>query len=128
MIKVIVWTSRDKIVGEAESANYISDCITQNKFMVLNNVRVLVEVLSPVRDRTTGEVQGMNRSMTLLPLDINDGPVDNICVLPMLVVIPKEKNLERLEALIKQAENNETASRALESGIHLAKTVPSRFQ
>jgi len=113
--------SGDKYLGYTEEKE-----IEAGGILFLNQVRYMNELRQPALslDENTRErkVVGFQTLMTLMPIDCFEGAVDNFGVIVASWYYPGDHGdrvMSKFKNLIKNAELNETATRADEAGIQL---------
>jgi hypothetical protein len=122
---VVCYLGIQKVVGQFYgNANELVEQF-ENSSIILHGVRALIEITQPIIDRVTGEPTSMQRAVNLLPLDFHSGPVNSMTVKPVGVVVPIDQDLKRLEDMVKGAEANEMATRAMASGLVMAGGIPA---
>lgn len=111
---VVTTACGEKLIGELET---LAD-LSHTKLM-LKKVRRLAMVSSTKTKGMNGPIVSLEMTALILPVDINDGPVDSMLVSVASIYRVKEQPglMKKLDGLLRQAADDELRLRAESSGI-----------
>jgi hypothetical protein len=111
---VIVTTgSGEKLLGELETMADMS----RGRVNLLKVRKILLSI--DTRSKTTGEVVSLQVAAIVLPVDINNGPIENMMVaVDSLYRVAEQPGLEKkIDALLRREIDNETRLRVESAGL-----------
>ena len=118
---IVTSTHGEKYVGRMPSevqdgAEYFNHCISEHKPVQLSEARLMLAQYG-----MGGQDGGIQTMVAFVPIDLSDGPMKEINVVPSSWYFPPASPsvIEKFERLLKAAEDAEAANRAREAGLHL---------